>query len=156
MKFKEDEWLTDYINALHFTVRLIERRGRDRDAAEVLEAETAALIQEAVLGNIPLSVFSIQRIVGRVKRFRERCREAGAGPSGVFPGDLAADYAFLREGLAEFTAAEMVAECRGYLPRIYSDLGDLETVVAALIRDDLDAGVIVESSPGVYRPAAGG
>jgi len=31
MKFKDDEWLTDYVNALRFPVRWVKERQKDRN-----------------------------------------------------------------------------------------------------------------------------
>ena len=158
MKFKEDEWLTDYINAVHFTVRLIEKKGRNAEATRLLEAETAALIQDAILGHIPLEVFSIQRIARRVKAARTTALTNGPVRLKTYRGDagrLATDYGFVRDGFSEITLEEMIAECAGYFAKVYPDLPDLRATITELFQRDIEQGVIEPLSGGdTYRVVA--
>jgi hypothetical protein len=167
MQFRDDPWLTDYLNAIHFAIRLIETRTRDRRALRRLKSETDALVQEAILGNIPMELFAIRRVAERIAaaerhlageaHFLEMIGEA-APALRHFSGDarlLTADYRFLAEGYAEFSRRGLTAECALYFERIYPEIQDLDALVGELIGRDLAEGRIEEVRPGVYRPAAG-
>jgi hypothetical protein len=164
MKFKDDEWLTDYINALHFTVRRIETQTADRNMADALKDQSDALIQEAVLSDIPMEVFQMQRITGRVAAVRRSGNLIADGADNetdnetlrlkTYSGDvcaLAADYAFLCQGLEEFTLQDMIEETAPYLEKIYPDLKDVSATVQELFQRDIDLGRIKETGPGLYR-----
>ncbi|MFP4033130.1 MAG: hypothetical protein ACLFRG_07150 [Desulfococcaceae bacterium] len=168
MKFRDDPWLTDYLNAVHFAIRLIETRTRDRRALRRLKAETDALVQEAILGNIPMELFTIRRVAERIAAAErhlsgeppslEMASEA-VPPLRHYSGDprmLTADYRFLAEGYAEFSRRGLTAECALYFERIYPEIEDLDALVGELIGRDLAEGRIEEVRPGVYRPTAGG
>lgn len=173
MKFKDDEWLTDYINALHFTTRVIETQHKeflslanvgtvnDRDIAEFCKIESDALIQEAVLCNMPLEVFSIQRITERLRTAREdRDRNDASGFSRYRPSEmktykgntrsLLSDYRFLCKGFEEFTLQDIIGECSAYFKKIYPDIPDIKAAVTELFDRDLRMGLIREIRPGVY------
>ncbi len=169
MKFKDDEWLTDYINALHFTTRFIETRHKDflsladagslndRDIAEFCKIETEALIQEAVLCNMPIEVFSIQRITERLKTMSGMAESADFRHCGTemntYKGDtraLFSDYRFLCRGLEEFTLQDIIEECSAYFKKIYPDIPDMKAAVTELLDRDLRMGLIREIKPGVY------
>ncbi|OQX24035.1 MAG: hypothetical protein BWK80_22930 [Desulfobacteraceae bacterium IS3] len=132
MKFKDDEWLTDYINALHFTVRRIEKQTADKDIADALKDQSDALIQEAVLSDIPMEVFQMRRITERVadaRRSGKLIGIIGADNEAIrlrtYTGDvypLVADYRFLCQGLEEFTLQDMIEETAAYLEKTYPDL----------------------------------
>ncbi len=165
MKFRDDPWLTDYLNAIHFAIRLIETRTRDRRALRRLKAETDALVQEAILGNIPMELFTIRRVAERIAAAErhlagepQALEMTSPPPLRHFSGDaraLTADYRFLAEGYAEFSRRGLTAECALYFERIYPEVEDLDALVGELIGRDLAAGRIEEARPGVYRPTAG-
>ena len=170
MKFKDDEWLTDYINALHFTTRFIETQHKDfmslanagsmndREIAEFCKIETDALIQEAILCNMPIEVFSIRRITERLSTAQKDTEPADfsrcpAAEMKTYQGDsraLLSDYRFLCRGLEEFTLQDIIEECYAYLKKIYPDIPDMKAAVAELLDTDLRMGLIREIRPGVY------
>ncbi|NJL59888.1 MAG: hypothetical protein HC887_09830 [Desulfobacteraceae bacterium] len=158
MKLKDDPWLTDYVNAIHFSVRVLEKQGRYRQAIAMLKLQTAALIREAILANVPMEVFSMQRISNRVKNAESenfRLSYYSQQPlslnsySGDVPG-LMSDYKFIRDGFAEFGLKDLIDECRLYLEKIYTDISDLEAAVTELFEQDIHQGVIREIKPGLY------
>ncbi len=162
MKFKDDEWLTDYINALHFTVRRMEKQTADKDIADALKDQSDALIQEAVLSDIPMEVFRMQRITERVAAARLPGNLIGIGADNeairlkTYTGDvysLVADYRFLCQGLEEFTLQDMIEETAAYLEKTYPDLKDASAAVRELFQRDVDLGRIEEIRPGVYGHA---
>ncbi|GEM_PF-1597194 len=173
MKFKDDEWLTDYINALHFTTRFIETQHKDfmslanagslndREIAEFCKIETDALIQEAILCNMPIEVFSIRRITERLSTAQRDTHsgnssdfsQSGSAEMKTYQGDshaLLSDYRFLCRGLEEFTLQDIIEECYAYLKKIYPDIPDMKAAVAELLDTDLRTGLIREIRPGVY------
>jgi len=159
MKFKDDEWLTDYINALHFTVRRIEKQTENKEVADALKDQSDALIQEAVLSDIPMEVFQMQRITERVAAVRSSGRLISIGTDNeairlkTYTGDvytLAADYTFLCQGLEEFTLQDMIEETAPYLEKTYPDLKNASATVRELFQRDIDLGRIKEIRPGVY------
>ncbi|GBC62842.1 hypothetical protein DENIS_3826 [Desulfonema ishimotonii] len=173
MKFKDDPWLTDYINSIHFAIRLIERQTGDRRALRRLMAETDALVQEAILGNIPLELMTIRRLAGRIRQAELHLAKRTALPAetqspnirqvvlksytGRDAGQLVTDYHFLRDGYEEFTLRGMIEECRLYLEKIYPDIGDMAATVSELFSRDIASRSIEEHWPGVWRhvvPAA--
>lgn len=165
MKFKEDEWLTEYVNATHFTLRQIEKISFNRkdfsedkeafqELMEICKSEADALIQEAVLCNIPMQVFNIRRITKRL----------GADGDGQTPyqlktykgdvADLIADYRFICEGFDEFTTADMIEACSPYLEKIYPDIEDMEATLIELLNKEIERGEIQEMRPGVFSVSA--
>ena len=143
MKFKDDEWLTDYVNALHFTVRWIETRCKDRDVAAAYKTEADAMIQEAILGNIPIEIFNVQRIAARVDA-------ANAGANEVAER-LISDYVFICDGLDEFTLDELIGECTPFFEKIYPGIKDIKATITAIFNKDFQMGRIEGIRPGVYR-----
>jgi hypothetical protein len=170
MKFRDDPWLTDYLNAIHFAIRLIETRTRNRRALRRLKAETDALVQEAILGNIPMELFTIRRVADRIAAAERHLAgepltadmlpgPESADPLRHFSGDarpLISDYRFIVEGYSQFTRRGIAAECALYFERIYPDIADMGALVGELIGRDLAAGRIEEVRPGVYRHRAEG
>lgn len=169
MKFRDDPWLTDYLNAIHFAIRLVESRTRNRRALQRLKAETDALVQEAILGNIPMELFTIRRVAERIAAAERHLAgeplsiemlpgPASSAPLRHFSGDarlLTSDYRFIAEGFSEFTRRGLTAECALYFERIYPGIEDIDALVGELIGRDLAGGRIEEVRPGVYRPRAG-
>lgn len=170
MKFRDDPWLTDYLNAIHFAIRLIETRTRDRRALRRLKAETDALVQEAILGHIPMELFTIRRVAERISAAERHLAgepfalemptdPASSAPLRHFSGDarmLTADFRFLAEGYSEFSRRGLAAECALYFERIYPGIADMDALAGELIGRDLAEGRIEEIRPGVYRHRPGG
>lgn len=166
MKFKDDPWLTDYINAVHFAIRYIETQTRDRSALYRLKQETDALIQEAILGNIPMEIMTMQRLARRIRRAEHNLLHPAisAGQSSASPvflktfsgntAGLISDFRFLCQGLAEFSRKEITAECDLYFPKIYLNISNMAATVAELIRLDTEAGLLKEIEPEVFRHSA--
>ena len=158
MKLKDDPWLTDYVNAIHFSVRVLEKQGRYRQAIAMLKLQTAALIREAILANVPMEVFSMQRISNRVKNAESeifRLSHHSQPPLFLnsYHGDihgLMSDYRFIRDGFAEFGLKDLIDECRLYLEKIYTDISDMEATVIELFERDIRQGIIREIKPGLY------
>lgn len=174
MKMRDDPWMTDYLNAIHFAIRYIEVRTHDRRALLELKNETDGLVREALLGNLPMDVYTIRRLAARIEvaernlamRLTAPSRRKGSNrtperPSGddaaaalparpAIPDGMAADYRFLQEAFEEFSLDGMIEECRLYFPRIYPDIADLRGPVAELFRREIAAGRIRELRPGVY------
>ncbi|MEZ4529001.1 MAG: hypothetical protein R2941_24075 [Desulfobacterales bacterium] len=166
MKFKDDPWLTDYINAVHFAIRYIETQTRDRVALYRLKQETDALIQEAILGNIPMEIMTMQRLARRIRRAEHNLLHPAisAGPPSdppvflkSFSGNtagLVSDFRFICQGLTEFSRKEITAECDLYFSKIYPNISKMEETVEELIRLDTEAGLLVEIGPEVFRHSA--
>lgn len=160
MAYKDDPWLTDYLTAIHFSVRLIESKTRNINALAKLKAETDGLIQEAILGNLPLEVMTIQRLAARIRKAESRLRQI---PSQTGPGDdrkneageggpeLIHDYRFILDGFEAFTLKGIVRECERYFPKIYPKVKDPAAVVIELFQRDIRSGAIEETRPGIYR-----
>ncbi|MDM8526518.1 hypothetical protein QUF80_24340 [Desulfococcaceae bacterium HSG8] len=162
MKFKDDEWLTDYINALHFTIRSVQTKYKDEDAADIMKAEADALLQEAILCHVPMEVFDIKRIAARVKSARvgmkaivtENQSPERESVMETYDGDtrsLISDYSFLRQGFEVFTLRDMLEECSEYLAKTYPDITDIKAAITELFNRDVDMGMIEEIKPGVYQ-----
>ncbi|MDM8550994.1 hypothetical protein QUF72_12985 [Desulfobacterales bacterium HSG2] len=156
MKFKDDEWLTDYVNALHFTVRWFEGRQKERDVTNVCKTETRALIHEAILCNIPMEIFSIQRITERIDSAEADIGESGAESVQMetYKGDtlgLISDYAFLCKGFEEFTQDDMIEECSAYFAMIYPDMEDMRATITEIFNMDIESGAVEEIRSGIYR-----
>jgi len=148
MKFNEDEWLTDYVNSLHFTVRMMESQDAGEDVTDAWKEERDALIQDAILCNIPMEVFSIRRLISRNRATDDASVSEDAR-------NLISDYRFLCNGFAEFTLEEVVEECSPYLEKIYPDTEDMAAIITAIFNSDIDLGLIEEIRPGVYQHAPG-
>lgn len=160
MKLKDDPWLTDYVNAIHFTVRVLERRGRYRQALSVLKAQTGALIREAILANVPMEIFSMQRIARRVRDAESGIYYLADGRQTAsltgYRGDtygLISDYTFVRDGFAEFGLKDIIHECRLYFEKLYPEITDIDTVITELFQEDIQDGRISEIKPGLYGHA---
>jgi len=160
MKLKDDPWLTDYVNAIHFTVRVLERRGRYRQALSVLKAQTSALIREAILANVPMEIFSMQRIAQRVRDAESGIHYVTDGRSSAalksYRGDIAgliSDYTFVRDGFAQFELKDIIHECRLYFEKLYPDIHDIDATIAELFEQDIEDGRIKEIKPGLYGHA---
>ncbi len=164
MKFKDDPWLTDYFNAVHFAVRWIETRTRDRTALYRLKTEVDALIREAILGNLPMEVMTIRRMARRIHAAETRLvqidfpePDAAAGPAlQTYAGDtrgLVEDYHVIRDGYEEFTLKGLTEECGYYFPKVYPDMADLAATVTELFQRDIAAGEVEMIRSGVYRLA---
>ncbi len=154
MKIKEDEWLTDYINALHFTARLIETQSKDTNVADICKAGSIALIHEAILSNIPMEIFNIQRLTGRADAAETDVKDAETIQMETYRGNtrgLIADYAFLCRGFEEFTLKDMVEECSAYLSKIYPDIKNMTATITELFNKDIEKGAIEEIKPKLYR-----
>ncbi len=167
MKFKDDPWLTDYINAVHFAIRYIEIQTRDRYALYRLKQETDALIQEAILGNIPMEIMTMQRLARRIRRAEHNLLHPAISAAGQssdppvflksFSGNTAgliSDFRFICQGLTEFTRKEITAECELYFSKIYPNIMNMAETVAELIRLDTEAGLLEEIGPEVFRHSA--
>ncbi|PID73298.1 MAG: hypothetical protein CSB33_04375 [Desulfobacterales bacterium] len=164
MKYKDDPWLTDYLNSIHFTIRTIEVHTGSRRALLDLKHETDALVREAILGHLPMDVYTIRRVSSRIDEAEQHLRRRAlprrsrkprpAGPRfSSYKGDtrsLVADYRFLQQGFEEFSLAGMIAECRLYLPKIYITLTDLDAVVTELFQREIERNRIREIRPGVF------
>jgi len=157
MKLKDDPWLTDYVNAIHFTVRVLEKRGRYRQALSVLKAQTSALIREAILANVPMEIFSMQRIAQRVRDAESGIYHITDGRQSVslntYSGDvygLLSDYTFVRDGFAEFELKDIIHECRLYFEKIYPEISDIDATIIELFQQDIQYGLIKEIKPGLY------
>jgi hypothetical protein len=160
MKLKDDPWLTDYVNAIHFTVRVLEKRGRYRQALSVLKAQTSALIREAILANVPMEIFSMQRIAQRVRDAESGIYYLtdGRQPASLtsYQGDtygLLSDYTFVRDGFAEFGLRDIIHECRLYFEKLYPEISDIDAVITELFQQDIQDGRIREIKPGLYGHA---
>lgn len=162
MKFKDNEWLTDYVNAIHFSVRLLERQGRPQKALRTLRDQTDALIHDAILANVPLEVFSIQRMVARVKAasashyqsLTDGKQHSDLPAQSETDGDLLADFRFLCQGFAEFSLQEIIDEAYYYLAKVYPEITDIRSTVQSLFQQDLAAGQIEKLGPSRYRHIA--
>lgn len=157
MKLKDDPWLTDYVNAIHFTVRVLERQGRHHQALSVLKAQTSALIREAILANVPMEVFSMQRIAKRIRNAESGIYYLTDGRQTIeldsYHGDiygLMSDYKFIRDGFAEFELKDIIHECRLYFEKLYPDIREIDATVAELFQQDIQYGIIKEIKPGLY------
>jgi hypothetical protein len=162
MKFKDDEWLTDYVNSLHFTVRFLEEQThRDAAISDVLKDGANALLQEAILGHIPMEVFTIQRISERMGAARSRMniREIpDKTPLETYNGDtseLISDYNFICKGFEEFTLEDVIQECAPYFERIYPDIQDIKATITEIFQKNIEMGLIEEIKPGVWRYVSG-
>ena len=165
MKFKDDPWLTDYINAVHFAIRYIETQTRDRSALYRLKQETDGLIQEAILGNIPMEIMTMQRLSRRIRMAEYHLLHpaipgnSSASPvflktfSGTTAG-LISDFRFLCQGLAEFSLKEITEECALYFSKIYPNIQDMSATVAELVTRDVQSGLLVQTAQEVFRHSA--
>ncbi|QTA91085.1 hypothetical protein [Desulfonema magnum] len=161
MKFKDDEWLTDYINALHFTVRLIENQNKDKEVGNALRDEAHALIQEALLCNIPMELFNIKRITKRLDVAESEKNSTVPGkadsdtePMETYKGDilgLISDYHFICQGLAEFSLEDIIEESSEYLAKTYPDIEDIRATITELFNRDIKKRKIEETASGVFR-----
>lgn len=168
MKFKEDPWLTDYINAIHFSIRVIERQTRDRQALRKLKSETDALIQEALLGNLPMEIYAIRRLAARIEKAEQNLlspvltrRHQKEPPIRLksYPRDarmLIKDFRFLCQGFEAITMKGITEECDLYFSKTYPDIPDMAATVEELIDLDVALGRLVQDSNGVYRHGTGG
>ncbi|MGE0085106.1 MAG: hypothetical protein AB7S75_11870 [Desulfococcaceae bacterium] len=165
MKFKDDPWLTDYINAVHFAIRYIETQTRDRSALHRLKQETDALIQEAILGNIPMEIMTMQRLTRRIRTAEHNLLHpsipGGQSSSPVFlktfsgnTAGLISDFRFICQGLAEFSLKEITEECNLYFSKIYPDIKNMAETVAELVTRDMQSGLLTESRQEVFRHSA--
>lgn len=161
MKLRDDPWLNDYVNAIHFSVRMLEKQGRHRQAISALKLQTGALIREAILANVPMEVFSMQRIARRVRdaesgNFYITHNTGSPMSMKTYQGDvhgLMADYTFIRDGFAEFGLKDLIGECRLYFEKIYPDIKSLEDAVTELFERDIQLCMIRENKPGSYVQA---
>jgi len=162
VKFKDDPWLTDYINAVHFAIRYIETQSRDRSALYRLKQETDALIQEAILGNIPMEIMTMQRLARRIRTAEYTLLHPaipGAQSSSpvflkTFSGNTAgliSDFRFISQGFSEFSLKEITEECDLYFSKIYPDIRDMAETVAELVTRDVQIGLLEKSRPDVFR-----
>jgi hypothetical protein len=159
MTYKDDPWLTDYLTAIHFSVRLIESKTRNIHALYRLKTETDALIQEAILGSLPLELMVIQRLAARIRKAEARLNlisqhigepEAGKTDPEGSRADLRSDYRFILDGFEAFTLKGIIRECGRYFPKIYPEVEDPAAVVSELFRRDIDSGAIEEIRIGIY------
>jgi len=162
MKFKNDEWLTDYINAVHITVRHLEIQNKESEnITEELKNEADALIQDAILCNMSIEVLGIQNLTGRLGAEDDvlsdhRGPETAPLTMKTYTGDtrsLFSDYRFVCKGLEEFSLEDIIEEFSPYFSKIYPDIGNMRAVVTELFSADIERGAVRETKQGVYRHA---
>jgi len=160
MTYKDDPWLTDYLTAIHFSVRLIESKTRNIQALYRLKTETDALIQEAILGNLPLEVMTIQRLAARIRRAESvlglpanRIPESSHRPrnAGSDASELETDYRFILDGFDRFTLKGVIRECNRYFPKVYPEIQDTAAIISELFQRDIRSGRIQETRSGIFR-----
>jgi hypothetical protein len=161
LKLKDDPWLTDYINAIHFAIRYIETQSNDLDALFLLRQETDVLVQEAILGNIPMEILTIRRLSRRIRSAEQHLlHNSPENKKFSSPlmlknrkGDsreLLSDFRFICQAYIKFSRKGIAEECDLYLPKIYPDIKDMDAIAGELIEIETASGRVVEISEGLY------